>query len=464
MNVVLLGESFYVEVVKSLINRNLRANIIAEITSLNEVQKIAVKTKNITVVCCLLGDHEKQDFFEAMRYCYENHLSFLHPAFILRDVEFPLPMTPKIRTYGFPGSGNMLLGDFIHSHIPFPKRTEVENIYCMIGSHYYHMLHCSIEEAFQASIQLTFSPGSSITYSATEEYRGILRAYQDNNRQFVIHNFPCLAFSWDSNLSCHGFLSKRTIDFYEKKEFSQVLIVRDPLDTIFSNLNKLRSIGEKYNYENIDIFSKYYTEFMRVALKNRHKVYIIRYEDILNDTVNVLTNLSEYCKLNVTHSDIIKWQNKKLFKTLPRADLTHFQGGGAGKWKDSFDKRCFDIFKKNGILSIVDKLGYPMPNLAGYSKKVANYQNYSTDVARNHLALYYHPYWRINEAYECLKTPYKRNIYYKFYNDVLDMQKNFESNSLPLQLMVDAFYKESTRTSILHTIKSVWGRFLPYCN
>lgn len=463
MKLVLLGKSYYTNQIRPLLEACSSTNIIAEISSLKQITTISNITQDVSVVCCLLGEQEQQAFLEAMRYCHENKLSFLHPAFVLQGVEFPLSKTPKIRTYGFPGSGNMLLVDFILSHLPSQKRSELENIYWLLGRHYNKMIHATIENALQATIELVFNAESTVMYSITEDYVGMLRAYHNAKRQFLIHGFPLPAFTKDATVGCHGFLSHGTIDFYDAKKFSQVLIIRHPLDTIFSNLKKLKSIGEEYNYENVESLTKYYSDFMQVALTNKHKVYIIKYEDLLSDTLNVLKNFSEYCKLDVSDNAIIKWKNKKLFKLLPRTTGTHFQGGGIGKWQSFFDKRCFEILERNGIFNIIDKLGYTLPNVTMQASNIAPYQEHATEIAKNHLSLYYHPYWNIKNGYQCLSTPHNRTLYYKFYGDAVEMQETFEANTLLLKLMVDSFYAHKSISMAMPKVKKVfWKQLVPY--
>lgn len=461
MDVMLLGEGIHLDQVKIMLETCGGYNIVSEISSLHQVNEILkkkkIKKKKINIICCMLGDHEKEAFLDVMMCCHKINLSFLHPVFALNKCEFRLSETPKIRTYGFPGSGNMLISDFILEHIPSPKRSYLEDIYCMIGSHFINFFHYVIESAFQSTFKLMFSTDSSITYSTTNEYRGVFRIYQNNENQFLIHNFPCPSFTWDSVISCHGFLNEKTIDFYEKKKFSQLIIIRHPLDTIFSNLKKLDCIQKARKYEIIELLSRYYSDFMNVVLKNKHRIHVIKYEDIVSDTVNVLKQLSEHCRMNVSENRIIEWKDKKMFTLLPRVISTHFQGGGTGKWKNYFDKTCFEIFEQNNILSMVEELGYPKPNLVEELNEAFPHQNQletSFHTIKNKLDFWYHPYWNINGGYKRMFTPKNNKVYYRFYDQAKQKQKDFKKNSLPLALLVDSFYDNKKTNKFLSEIKN----------
>ncbi|MBV9575039.1 MAG: sulfotransferase domain-containing protein [Gammaproteobacteria bacterium] len=363
---------------------------------------------------------------------------------MLNNFEFPLSKTPKIKAFGFPGSGNMLLHDFILEHISSPKRSRFEEICCVIGSHYVNFFHYLIENIFDSKFKLHFSSKTSITYGVTNGHQGVFRIYQNNENQFLIHNFPCPSYMWDPLVSCHGFLDNKTIDFYDKKKFTQIFIIRNPLDTIYSNLKKLDCIDRENKYEIIDLLAKYYFNFMQVFLKNRDRVYIVKYEDILFDTVNTLSQFSKYCQLNVSEKKIIEWKENKLFKSLPRTTAEHFQGGGVGKWKYYFDRTCFNIFEKNNIINLFKLLGYPEPEVNEFDHTFSS-QNQLTNsldaTIRNKLDFWYHPFWQINDGYHCMLTPQKRKVYFKFYNQMEKKQEAFNDNSMPIKLLIDSFYK-----------------------
>lgn len=444
MEVILLGQGVHLHQVKYLME-NSSIHIAGEASSLDELKFFFSEARsNSYVVCCFLGEEEKEAFLQALKYCHQEKMPFLHPSFILRNCEFPLSKAPKIRTYGFPGSGNVLLQDFIFTHMPSTIQSQLEMIYSYVGSHYANLLSDLTHDLCKKYVDCYFSLDSLKIFTISEDYRGSFTISDERGEYlFMLDNFPYPAFSWSTLVSDHGFLHQSVIDFYNNKRFKQVFIARHPFDAIFSYIKKANMLENNNKYEVIEIFSRYYEKYMTKVIENQDYVFTIKYENVLYDTINELNKFSKYCQLNVTEENIMEWKKRKLFTSLPGApNAYHFQGGGLGKWKNYIDSTCLEIFEKNNIFKIMKNLDYEVYDLPLRSSANLNYNKKMLPKTSRKIENKLYPGWGIYDAYIPIKTPKEKTIYYMARKDFQFKEKEFRNSLLPLQLLIDSFYAE----------------------
>lgn len=441
MNVVLLGHGINLKQVKSALIEG-TVNVVGETSSLVKLKEIISNRNDISVVCCLLGFRERQSFKEALFYCHENNISFLHPAFVLN--RYNSTDSPRIRMYGFIGSGNVLLGNFITTHLQSTFKRIVrrgyrflplrDNIHDRIARHYVNTFKYFANEAFKTDNNTL--QGATHIYSVSEKHVGSCHVMDTSgNSLYRIFGFPFPVYIWWRFVSDHCMLGDDIIDFYKANNFKQILLVRHPFDTIFSCLKKTNTLHAPDIYSVLQTMAKYYNKYMSKALAYKQHLWIIKYEDVINDSIDTLKKLADYCGLDVTEKQIRAWKEKKLFKLLPAApNKHHFTGGGKNKWVNYFDAECYHILAKNNIFNLVKELGYD-----------ELYQDLTTGntQANDHddgtVKLY--PGWN-NEAYDFFTTPKKNRLFYNLSMTTSRNTNDLQKACMPLMLMTDAFFYE----------------------
>ncbi|WP_259423811.1 sulfotransferase [Coxiella burnetii] len=415
--VILCGLSLHHEKIKNLL-LNAGFNVIGIIDFSANIQLNKIP-KNIPLVCSFIGESEKELFFKCFDFCKKNKLRFLHPVCALANIVYPKPLTPKVRIYGFPGSGNMLLRSFLSEHIPHPENSEIENFYCTVGSHFYllmdDMLKKAMPNTFQAGTIAFDENDTQATYSPLYKDKGMFKFVKKNTGSMMIAGFPLHAFTWERVSVTHNIPHTEFLDFFNKKGYKQIVIIRHPLDTIFSFLSKIGGFGFDRAYQWTIHIAHYHAQYLQHVVRNKKNVFIIRYEDILLADSGALQQLSTYMNLNVKDEEIMAWKDNNLYKKLADVGEGHFKGGGTGKWKTYFTRETFNIFKKLGIIDLANSLGYKISETDFVKSKSHEVEknNLPFSEMNNRWLIGYLPYWCYrNTEYQHYTTPQKLKLFY----------------------------------------------------
>ncbi|ACJ18617.1 sulfotransferase domain-containing protein [Coxiella burnetii] len=315
--------------------------------------------KNIPIICAFIGDSEEEKnlFSDCLNFCRQRGYRFLHPVFILPELQGYSTTISKIKTYGIQGSGNVLLQDFIFDCAQFAKQPSAFDIlFRHIASHYRYFAFNAIKR-----IKGTFFSEDNQEFVAWSPINYIYSAFEMINekikKRFVI-SVPDFLFAITNIITDHTRVTKKSIKFYQGQNFKCTFIMRNPIDVLFSILNKVDIL----EYDKDDRFTAYFAfyvkNYMQEALKNINDLHVIKYEDLCYRTEETLREFCDYIGITVSDEFIKKWKEKALFKQLPKAPERHFTGGGKQRWKGYFTKKTLKLFKEMGLITLAEQMGY----------------------------------------------------------------------------------------------------------
>jgi len=401
--------------------------------------------KNIKIVSSYTEEADYSLFLKCLKFGIKNGNKCLHPVFALFDIEFPNTTTTKIKQYGAPGAGNTLVQSFIQDHLPKQNKNDEEVYYTHIATHYYNLLKREAEKTIQVAFSDLDNPFELFGITVTNLYNAAFHFVAKNRGPrpaFAFTSIPCPIFAFSEYTASHELPTKESIDFYKKKKFKQILVIRHPLENMLSILRKntdllgLDKVINRYP----DLLNSYVQPisiFYKHVLKNMDDLYVVKYEDVISSPIDTLYKLANHLNLPVDKEKIRTWWDKNGFKNLTKDNRPHFMGGGNDKWKQSFPQSTFDIFENSGMIQI--------SNILGYS---ANYNDFISDTHvgedvdplqvlyyKNSIKFLKYIYWMKND-YGQLITPQGNKIY--FY-DINEKIKSYDfSDNINLLSLVDA--------------------------
>jgi hypothetical protein len=387
--------------------------------------EISVKTP---VVCTFLGEDEKTLFFDCLKFCKERGLRFIHPAAALMNLEYPEPITPKVKSFGLQGAGNVLVQQFIYDFLPKREQTPEEIFYSFLAFRYYASLNDAMEGAL-SSFGIFKNEVSGLSHG----FYGFSMFGESNSSkaQVTFYGHPLLNFAWDQFVGDHGIPSKRSIEFFKKKKFKPILVTRHPLD-ISRKYMGLQQQFSKFHLQNM-------LTFYHHASKNKDDLYTIKYEDILLNPIETLGGLSDYIGFKVTPEEIEQWWEKHKFRLLPRAPGSHFKGGGIDKWKQCYTKKQFKVLQDYGIIDLANKMGYIAEESDLLDEEFFDERLFDVDELDVCTIEVMAIYWSV-EPGQYLETPQGNKLYYYCLNCSI---KNEELSKSTLLLdLVDSVFLE----------------------
>jgi aryl sulfotransferase len=97
--------------------------------------------------------------------------------------------------------------------------------------------------------------------------------------------------------------------------------------------------------------------------------YVVRYEDLLADTMRTFAHIASFFKISATPQDIAKSVESSRFSELqaeeraqgyrsrPRPDIPFFRSGKAGAWRQSLSSRQAELIVEDHA-EVMSSLGY----------------------------------------------------------------------------------------------------------
>lgn len=312
--------------------------------------------KNTIIVSAFVCRSNKKEFFDSMRFCKEHGIKFFHPASLLPYTRYATPPSLRIKTWGWPGSGNGFITQFIYFLLEKNKihKTELEEIEQLVGADY-----CIKAQEIMQDLYKTINPQTTNPVQFSP-WGGYLSTYSvlfpDLKQNFQIIGVPYPVWAFISILHDHQFPYSSSLDFFASKKIKQIFIIRNPFGSLASYMRKVNWFCHPTGIEDITALFKTFT---LTLLNNSKEIYAIRYEDAITNPIPTFMNLAKYLRLKISEKEIQAWHTSHLYKNLVQ-DPTHFRKGGKDKWKKDFSPQHFALFKEMGIMQLAKRLGYPL--------------------------------------------------------------------------------------------------------
>jgi len=216
-----------------------------------------------------------------------------------------------------------------------------------------------------------FAPSSWNTYIAKE---------WDDSRWDLTEN---IFTEFDAHLSVirgHTWAIPENLDILKKSKLKYIIGVRDPRDKLISEYYHSRNFPHHWAHDEahsqslrefVDFklesgeFEKESIDWIRnwIKLRDRENSIIIRYEDLLNDPENIITNIFSFLGFTIDNSAIQKMIKKHSFKNVTgrnkgKSDDKKFvRKGIAGEWESVFTDEQKMLFSTIGE-DIIKELNY----------------------------------------------------------------------------------------------------------
>ncbi|MDP6926423.1 MAG: sulfotransferase domain-containing protein, partial [Rhodospirillales bacterium] len=180
----------------------------------------------------------------------------------------------------------------------------------------------------------------------------------------IIYRNPMHVSSFTQLL--HQFFSYDELNFYKSCKIKLILAVRNPLDIILSNSNKINFGDPAPVISNLPWFESlsenirnYYLRYMQIL----DEFFVMKYEDLMEDPSKEIGRLAGFLDMPLDaaaiHSLWQQWGNKKIGE-----GGGHFWQPGAGKWRRYFTADHLAILRKLGYESLLDEYGYDSSGLS----------------------------------------------------------------------------------------------------
>lgn len=141
----------------------------------------------------------------------------------------------------------------------------------------------------------------------------------------------------------------KSLRFFKKLfDIRFTYIYRDPRDVVvsaFEHGQRIRSEGKNHTFgkfETIEDTILFVNNLMKIysGWKNFESVLIVRYEDLLLDTLNVLEELQNFLGLGVSKKELNEILKKYQLESLTKnqVDFLHFNKGKIGRYKKFLNK------------------------------------------------------------------------------------------------------------------------------
>lgn len=269
------------------------------------------------------------------------------------------------RVVGYPGSGNTIIETLrlkIHELAGVGRPVEPEAAILIDCAEIYQKTVRSLIKGIFPEPRYTHLPEKHI---ASSGYLYMVSNGPDILE--IIYRNPMHISSTTQLL--HQFFSYDELEFYKSCRIKLLLAVRNPLDVILSNSNKINFGNPAPVISNLPWFESlsenirnYYLRYMQIL----DEFFVMKYEDLMGNPSKEIDRLAGFLDMSLDDATIgglwQQWGNKKIGE-----GGGHFWQPGAGKWRRYFTKDHLSILRRLGYESLLGDFGYDSSGLTDHN-------------------------------------------------------------------------------------------------
>lgn len=284
----------------------------------------------------------------------------LHPAALLGRVT-PVRCPGRYAVFGYPGAGNVLTHNliddlFARAAEPAPAAWTFR---AGIAEHFF--------QSTAARVRAALAPLGPVTFDYYEKEFGRTTVYADfgGGRVGLVSQIPSLRYHGIRTFGSHAQPVAAAVNYFTAAGAPCVIAARHPCETLLSFANKVgpsRAILDRPSFlaGTVQGMSDWYGH----VLRNRDRLFVSRYEDIVARRADRLQELAARLGLSLSAGEAAELFDRYLDRNLPESVSTHFHRGGTDKWRREFTADNLQAVRRGLSDEVFTFLGYDVPEVA----------------------------------------------------------------------------------------------------